>query len=243
MSRKTLLLSVLVHVVVLASLLLASERRQARRRATAISMQEAKKEKPKPKEDKPPPPKPRDDKPKAPPKIEEARPVTPVAPPPSTGPAPIDTGLTMGNDDGPGIAVGGPRPGGASGPAGKPGGPATGPRKTGPAPRRSDSKDPDEECQEEAQKPVLVSTSPSLTDVYTSSPARGSGIEGKALFRIVVGADGSVMKVEVLKGLDPGLDAACVAAIEKWRFKPGTRCGKPVAGVAYNRAATFELAD
>ncbi len=52
------------------------------------------------------------------------------------------------------------------------------------------------------------------------------GEEGTAVVRIYVGADGLPQKAELLtsSGFER-LDAAAVAAVMKWRFKPGTRGG------------------
>ncbi len=60
--------------------------------------------------------------------------------------------------------------------------------------------------------------------------------------RIHVAADGSVTQCEVLDGIDPALDAAVIAALKTWHFKPATRCGKPVAGELM-WAQRFELGD
>ncbi|HEY1082967.1 MAG TPA: energy transducer TonB [Prosthecobacter sp.] len=46
---------------------------------------------------------------------------------------------------------------------------------------------------------------------------------------IVVGPDGSVSKADVVETPDPSINAPCVEAARQWRFKPGTRSGKPVS--------------
>ena len=66
-------------------------------------------------------------------------------------------------------------------------------------------------------------------------------IEGKLKLRFTVSETGEVTQVDVLQGIDPGLDAAVVAAAQRWRFKPAQACGKPVAGGTYVFAARFEL--
>ena len=55
------------------------------------------------------------------------------------------------------------------------------------------------------------------------------GISGSVLLAIEVKPDGTVGKVDVRRGLHPRLDKAAVDAARKWRFKPATRSGKPVA--------------
>jgi TonB family protein len=45
----------------------------------------------------------------------------------------------------------------------------------------------------------------------------------------IVGPDGSVQRVEVVKPLGMGLDEAAMSAVRTWKFEPGTYEGKPVA--------------
>jgi len=86
----------------------------------------------------------------------------------------------------------------------------------------------EERCTEEPSKP---------------EPVFKTDIEGKLKLKIVVGADGSVMAVDVLASVSPELDAAAVAAVKQWRFRPAMACGKPVAGGTYVLARRFELGD
>jgi protein TonB len=53
-------------------------------------------------------------------------------------------------------------------------------------------------------------------------------ISGSVLLAIEVKPDGTVGKVDIKKGLHPRLDKAAADAARQWRFKPGTRGGKPV---------------
>jgi TonB family protein len=94
-------------------------------------------------------------------------------------------------------------------------------------------------CLEEIAKPVPIFKA----DLPYTDEARKSGIEGALTIKVTVGADGAVSKVDVLKSVDPALDAAAVAAAMKWRFKPGMRCGKAVAGAFYVYKQVFELGD
>ena len=61
--------------------------------------------------------------------------------------------------------------------------------------------------------------------------ARDAKIEGVVEMSAVVLEDGSVGDVTVTKSLDQkyGLDEEAVKTLKKWRFKPGTVDGKPVA--------------
>ena len=97
----------------------------------------------------------------------------------------------------------------------------------------------EEHCTDEPSKPEPVFK----TEIEYTAAARSEGIEGKLKLKIVVGADGSVMQVEVLASVSPELDAAAVAAVKQWRFRPAMACGKPVAGGTYVLARRFELGD
>ena len=79
---------------------------------------------------------------------------------------------------------------------------------------------------------------------YTLYPqAQADGIEGKFKARLTIDANGEVATVDVLSSIDPGFDAAIVAALKRWRFKPAMACGKPVAGGTMPFSARFELGD
>jgi protein TonB len=97
----------------------------------------------------------------------------------------------------------------------------------------------DERCGDEPSKPEPLFK----TEIEYTAAARAEGIEGKLKLRVVVGADGSVASVEILSSVSPELDAAAVAAVKRWRFKPAMACGKPVAGGTYVLARRFELGD
>jgi periplasmic protein TonB len=61
--------------------------------------------------------------------------------------------------------------------------------------------------------------------------AKQRGIQGNVELSVVVKDDGTVGEVKVTQSLDDkyGLDDQAVIAMKKWRFRPGTRDGKPVA--------------
>jgi protein TonB len=40
---------------------------------------------------------------------------------------------------------------------------------------------------------------------------------------------GKVISVRVLEGPGHGIDEAAAEAVQRWKFQPGTRCGRPVA--------------
>jgi TonB family protein len=56
----------------------------------------------------------------------------------------------------------------------------------------------------------------------------------------IVGPDGSVQQVEVVKPLGMGLDEAAIGAVRTWKFEPGTHDGKPVA-VKLSTEVSFNL--
>jgi protein TonB len=243
-SSKTLFYSVLVHVAVAGAMLLAAERNKGKKNI-AVAVVDEKKAKPK-EEKKPPPPKPI----VAPPVVHKAAPApkaaapVPVASAPepsakSSAPAPVDTGLTLGDADGPGIDIGGPAVVKAPAPKPKdPTAPSIAPKKIGPVIKKPDA-NAEEECTEDPTKPEPI-TRPEIE--YTTA-ARAAGVEGRLVLRLTIAADGTVSKSDVVSSVDAGLDAAAIATVEHWRFKPSTRCGKPFAGGIYTLARRFELGD
>lgn len=68
------------------------------------------------------------------------------------------------------------------------------------------------------------------TPQYTSDAMRAR-VQGVAVVSCVVRPDGSVTDVEVVRSLDStfGLDGEAIKAARRWRFRPGTLRGEPVA--------------
>jgi TonB family protein len=62
-----------------------------------------------------------------------------------------------------------------------------------------------------------------------SKSARARKIQGVVTVSLVIGADGRVFDVKVLKSLEPSLDANAVTAVKTWKFAPATRNGQPIA--------------
>jgi TonB family protein len=62
------------------------------------------------------------------------------------------------------------------------------------------------------------------------SAAREARVEGSVELECVVGANGTITDVRIVRSLDAkyGLDAEAVRAARGWLFRPGTREGKPV---------------
>ena len=61
------------------------------------------------------------------------------------------------------------------------------------------------------------------------------GIEGIVEVYFLVDENGQVEEAQILKSAHPDLDAHCLKAIKKWRFKPMTSGGKPVKVKLFQR--------
>jgi TonB family protein len=70
--------------------------------------------------------------------------------------------------------------------------------------------------------------------------ARKAGYEGVAILYVIVGQDGSPQNIRIARPAGMGLDEAAVSTVEKWRFDPARRDGKPVA-VAVHVEVSFKL--
>jgi len=58
--------------------------------------------------------------------------------------------------------------------------------------------------------------------------ARRAGVEGNVYVLIIVDENGDVIDAQVVKSSNPIFDSAAVAAVRKWKFKPGYQRDKPV---------------
>lgn len=58
--------------------------------------------------------------------------------------------------------------------------------------------------------------------------ARATGEEAKVVLKIVVGQDGRVGRIQVLKGAEPFV-AAAIAAVQTWTYEPARLEGEPLA--------------
>ncbi len=54
-------------------------------------------------------------------------------------------------------------------------------------------------------------------------------VQGTVMLSAVIRSDGSVSEVRILRGVDDRLDEYASAALSRWRFRPATRNGDPVA--------------
>lgn len=82
---------------------------------------------------------------------------------------------------------------------------------------------------------LLREVKPSYTD-----EARRQNIAGEVVLEIVVGENGSVRDVRIVRALGYGLDERAIAAVRQWRFAPARRLGAPVS-VMVEVAVEFAL--
>ncbi|MGA2252844.1 energy transducer TonB [Terracidiphilus sp.] len=83
------------------------------------------------------------------------------------------------------------------------------------------------------------------TAIYTIDPefseeARRAKYQGEVMLQIIVDAQGNVQSPRVVRPLGMGLDEKAIEAVMKYKFKPGTKEGKPVA-VYMTIAINFRL--
>lgn len=73
---------------------------------------------------------------------------------------------------------------------------------------------------------MLLSEIPQEPQVHGSGATKYSGT---AVLQLIVTTDGTPSDIKVLKSLGPGFDAKAIAAVQKWKFVPAKKDGKPVA--------------
>jgi TonB family protein len=81
--------------------------------------------------------------------------------------------------------------------------------------------------------------------IYAPNPeytdkARKAKTNGTVVVSLIVTPEGKAQNVQVTKSLTPDLDQKAIEAVRKWRFKPATKDGQPVA-VRISAEATFRL--
>jgi TonB family protein len=73
-----------------------------------------------------------------------------------------------------------------------------------------------------------------------SEEARKAKFQGAVLLSIVILPDGSTSNIRVVRPLGLGLDEKAIEAVQKWKFRPSLKDGKPVA-VSANVEVNFRL--
>jgi TonB family protein len=87
---------------------------------------------------------------------------------------------------------------------------------------------------------VTAPTVLSRVEPQYSEEARKSRFQGTVLLEAIVRKDGTVQIIRVVRALGFGLDENAIAALAKWRFRPGMRNGEPV-DVSLNIEVNFNL--
>jgi TonB family protein len=82
---------------------------------------------------------------------------------------------------------------------------------------------------------LIYKVEPQYTD-----EAQHAKISGTVLLSIVIDSSGNPGDIQVVRGLDPGLDKNAIAALSQWRFDPATRNNQPVP-VQAQIQVNFEL--
>jgi TonB family protein len=96
------------------------------------------------------------------------------------------------------------------------------------------------------ERPVRVGTDitpPALLfkmEPEYSEEARQAKSQGNLTLSLIIEPDGKPSDIRIVQGLGLGLDEQAIAAVMQWRFKPGTRNGKPVR-VATQIVVSFRL--
>jgi len=57
-------------------------------------------------------------------------------------------------------------------------------------------------------------------------------VQGTVVLRIVVDARGQAQNIEIARSIGLGLDERAVESVKRWRFRPATQNGRPVASSA-----------
>lgn len=65
-----------------------------------------------------------------------------------------------------------------------------------------------------------------------SEEARKAKFQGEVVLQIIVDEKGNPRDIKIIRPLGLGLDQKAVEAVEKWRFSPGKKDGKPVPVIA-----------
>jgi periplasmic protein TonB len=226
------LASVVLHGALFGGILYFGRQPRSRQpQQIAVVRQKARPQPARPTEE-PPPPAPPLPRLAAPP----PRPAAPerAQPPKGVGPR-FSTGLTLGNGSGGGgVSLGALAP--ALGGPSHAGPPPLEPRADRPPPPRAQA--PEVVCDDPDTKPRPAGTN----QVEYSDRARAEGLEGRIQVLIHVASDGAVSSLEVVSGIEPGLDAYVLSMLRTWRFLPATHCGRAVAGTL-SWAQRFELGD
>jgi protein TonB len=229
-SSRTIAISAAVHLGLAASLLLVAGSRHAREAISVAVFSEKKEAPPKPK---PLPPRPKPPPPPRP-RVTPEEPPSPSAAPQAVAPAPAAPveleSVELSSEDLAGAVVIPVKRRAQAAPPKL----ASLTQRPPPGQRPRD----DAPCEEPPTKPKPTYR----VEIEYLAQARAEGVEGRLVLRIHVAPNGAVTRVEVLSPVQPALDAAAVATVMQWRFRPAMACGRPAPGV-FTIARKFELGD
>jgi TonB family protein len=86
----------------------------------------------------------------------------------------------------------------------------------------------DRTAREAGLSPVAAPVPRRKVDPKYVASAQSDRVEGKIQLACVIGKDGHVSHVEMVRGLDERLNQTAQEAMAKWEFEPATRQGEPV---------------
>jgi TonB family protein len=86
----------------------------------------------------------------------------------------------------------------------------------------------DRTAREAGLAPVAPPVAHRKVDPKYIASAAADHVQGKIQLACVIGKDGHVSTVELVRGLDERLDRSAQEALAKWEFSPATRRGEPV---------------
>jgi TonB family protein len=75
------------------------------------------------------------------------------------------------------------------------------------------------------QQPVLLHK----VEPEYSQAARNAGVQGTVILELVVNRAGEPTRITMISPLGFGLDENAIEAVNRWRFRPGTKGGQPVS--------------
>ena len=82
------------------------------------------------------------------------------------------------------------------------------------------------------------------TDLVYPPAARAAGVEGQVVVRYDITREGRVVNVAVVSAEPSGVfEAAALAAVSTWRFRPAVARGEAVAAHGRLSTVTFQLGD
>jgi TonB family protein len=76
---------------------------------------------------------------------------------------------------------------------------------------------------------------------YTKE-ARKAKIQGTCVLWLIVGADGLTHDIRVAHSLDHGLDEKAIQAVQRWKFEPAMKDGKPLGRDHSHRRYVADIA-